>query len=271
MTLRRAIVWSLFWVMSAIAFAGLLAVWRGPSAAQLFLAGYAVEKALSIDNLMVFAAIFAYFHVPLSQQPKILYLGFIGAAMFRLLFLATGTALMNLHPAVGAAFGAVVIGTGIQMLRAGGDDDDDATDYEAKWFVRLARKVSTTPAFICLVAIEISDIIFSFDSMPAVIAITRDPLIVYSAVMFAVLGLRSMYFVLAAIMAMLSRLTWGVVAILFFVGAKLMAKSVGDLVGYAPLADLDFGPAVTLSVVFGCLAAGVVASLTRVPTAPERP
>lgn len=268
MSLRRAIVWSLFWVMSAIAFAGLLTVWRGPSAAQFFLAGYAVEKALSIDNLMVFAAIFAYFHVPLSGQPKILYLGFIGAALFRLLFLATGTALMNLHPAIGAAFGAVVIGTAIQMLRS--DGSEDATDYEAKWFVRLARKASTTPAFICLVAIEISDIIFSFDSMPAVIAITRDPLIVYSAVMFAVLGLRSMYFVLAAMMAMLSRLSWGVVAILFFVGAKLLAKSLGDLVGYAPLADLDFGPAVTLGVVFGCLAAGVVASLTRAPAAPER-
>lgn len=259
MTLRRAIVWSIFWVMCSIAFAGLLMAWRGPSAAQLFLAGYAVEKALSIDNLMVFAAIFAYFKIPLTAQPKVLYLGFIGAALFRLIFLATGTALMNLHPAIGATFGAIVIATGVQMLHGG--EEDGSTDYEAKWFVRLARKVSTTPAFICLVAIEISDIIFSFDSMPAVIAITRDPVIVYSAVMFAVLGLRSMYFVLAALMPILVRLVWGIVAILFFVGAKLMAHSVGNLVGYAPLAEFDVGPIWTLGVVGACLALGACASI----------
>lgn len=259
MSLRRAIFWSLFWVISAVAFAGCLWMWRGPSAAQLFLAGYVVEKALSIDNLMVFAAIFAYFSVTLTKQSKILYLGFIGAALFRMLFLATGTALMNLHPAIGAMFGAIVIGSGVQMLR--GRDDSTAEDYEAKWFVRLARKFSTSTAFICLVAIEISDIIFSFDSMPAVIAITRDPVIVYSAVMFAVLGLRSMYFVLSALMEMLTRLSWGVVAVLFFVGAKLLAKSVGVLVGFAPLATFDIGPAATALVVFSCLAAGVAASI----------
>lgn len=259
MSLRRAIFWSLFWVASAIAFAGCLLAWRGSGAAQLFLAGYAVEKALSIDNLIAFAGIFAYFSIPLKSQPRVLYLGFIGAALFRLIFLAGGTALMSLHPAISATFGAIVIGTGMQMLT--GSSDETGTNYETKWFVRLARKVSTTPAFICLVAIEISDIVFSFDSMPAVIAITRYPLIVYSSVMFAILGLRSMYFVLAALMAQLSRLFYGVIAILFFVGAKLLAKSVGDLVGYMPLTAFDFGPAVTLGVVFICLAAGVIASI----------
>lgn len=259
MSLRRAIFWSLFWVASAFAFAGYLWFHMGPSAAQLFLAGYAVEKALSIDNLMVFAAIFAYFRITQNQQPKILYLGFIGAAVFRQVFLATGAALMRLHPAISATFGAIVIGTGVQMLLGG--EDGAAEDYEAKWFVKLARKFSTSPAIICLIAIEISDIMFSFDSMPAVIAITRDPVIVYSAVMFAVLGLRSMYFVLAALMQILSRLSWGVVAILFFVGAKLMAKSVGELVGYGPLAEFDAGPTVTTAIILFCLAAGIGASI----------
>lgn len=266
MTLRRAIFWSVFWVSAALAFAGGLYLWRGPDAAQLFLAGYVVEKSLSIDNLMVFAAIFAYFSIPLLQQPKILYLGFIGAALFRLLFLATGTALMNLHPAIGATFGIIVIATGVQMLTGG--NGESAEDYEAKWFVKAAKCLSTTPAFVCLVAIEISDIIFSFDSMPAVIAITRDPVIVYSAVMFAVLGLRSMYFVLAALMSILARLSWGVVAVLFFVGAKLTARSVGELVDYAPLAKFDLGPAATVSIVIGALALAVIASIIW-PAAPE--
>lgn len=267
MSLRRAIGWSIFWIMLSFTFALGLSVWRSQSAAQLFLAGYVMEKALSIDNLMVFAAIFAYFRISPETQIKILYLGFFGAALFRFLFLASGVALMGLHPAIGATFAAIVFGTAVQMLCGG--DNDDASNYEAKWFVRLARKVSTTPAFICLIAIECSDIIFSFDSMPAVIAITRDPLIVYSAVMFAVLGLRSMYFLLAALMERLSRLNLGVVAILFFVSAKLMARSVSELVGYAPLARLDIGPAWTLTVVAACLAIGIIASILFPATASQ--
>lgn len=267
MNLRRAIIWSLFWVLSALAFAGLLVTWRGPGAAQLFLAGYVVEKSLSIDNLIVFAAIFSYFQIPLNGQPKILYLGFIGAALFRLVFLATGAGLMTLHPAVGATFGAIVIGTAVQMLNGG--NDDSKNDYQAKWFVKLAKKISTTPAFLCLVAIEVSDIIFSFDSMPAVLAITADPLIVYSAVIFAILGLRSMYFVLAALMTILSRLTWGVVMILFFIGTKLTAKSIGEMAGTDALSVFNVGPTTTLWVVFICLAFGVIASILWPENKPE--
>lgn len=259
MTLRRAILWSVSWVICSFAFAGFLLVWRGPDAAQIFLAGYGVEKALSLDNLMVFAAIFAYFKIPIGSQPGVLYLGFLGAALFRFLFLTTGAVLMNLHPAIGATFGAIVIGTGISMLI--GSDGGSSENYESKWFVKLARKISTTPVFLCLVAIEISDIIFSFDSMPAVIAITKDPLIVYSSVMFAVLGLRSMYFVLIGLMPILTRLVWGIVAILFFVGGTLMARSAGDLVGYAPLSSIGGTPALTLGIVITCLALGAIASI----------
>jgi len=264
MSLRRAILWSAFWVTCAFAFAGILASWRGIGAAQLFLAGYLIEKSLSVDNLMVFAAIFTYFGIATTAQPRLLYWGFFGAAIFRLVFLVAGTALMNLHPAVGCIFAAIVFALAVQMLR-GGDDDAEPTDYEAKWFVKLARKLSTTPAFVCLVAIEISDIIFSFDSLPAVIAVTRDPVIVYAAVIFAILGLRSMYFVLVAMMAQLNRLAWGVCGVLFFISAKLMAGSLAEWTGYAPLHALELGPTPSLLIVVGFLTFGVIASIAQPP------
>lgn len=258
MSLRRAVSWSIFWLASALAFAGLLAFWRGSGAASLFIAGYVLEKSLSVDNLMVFSAIFAYFRIPRPDQPRILYWGFAGAVVMRFLFLFGGASLMNLHPAVGAIFGGLVIWSGFKMLSMSEAEAD--TDFDAKWFVRAARKLSTTPAMICLVAIEISDLMFSFDSMPAVIAVVRDPLIVYSAVIFAVLGLRALYFVLDALMARLTRLSWGVIAVLFFVGAKLLGRSLADMTGIEAFAALDVGPMTNLAVVVGCLSAAIMAS-----------
>lgn len=261
MTLRRAVCWSLFWICCAFAFAGLLASWRGIGAASLFIAAYVLEKSLSIDNLMVFSAIFAYFGIARQQQPWILYWGFVGAVVMRFLFLVSGSALINLHPVVGLTFGAFVIWSGFKMLSMSEGEPD--TDFDAKWFVRLARRLSTTPAIICLVAVEISDLMFSFDSMPAVLAVTRDPVIVYSAVIFAVLGLRSMYFVLDALLVHLTRLSWGVIGVLFFVGAKLLGRSLAELTSITAFDALDVSAMANLAVVLSLLGFGIIASLVK--------
>jgi tellurite resistance protein TerC len=266
MSLRRAVCWSLFWICSALAFAGLLAFWRGSGAASLFIAAYVLEKSLSVDNLMVFSAIFAYFGIARQQQPWILYWGFVGAVVLRFVFLVGGAALLGTHPIVGAIFGALVIWSGYKMLSMSEGEPD--TDYDAKWFVRLARRFSTTPAIICLIAIEISDLIFAFDSMPAVLAVTQDPLIVYSSVMFAVLGLRSLYFVLDALLAYLTRLSWGVIAVLFFVGAKLLGRSLAEMTGVAAFDALHVSATANLWIVMSLLGIGVIASFVKPAQSP---
>jgi tellurite resistance protein TerC len=265
MSLRRAILWSLFWVGAALCFALALSLWNPPGA-QLFLAGYALEKSLSIDNLMVFAAIFAYFGIAPHEQPRILYLGILGVIVLRFIFVALGAgALMLAGPVAGAVFGSLVIWSAVGMLGMGKDGDSDV-DYDAKWFVRLARAVSVTPAFVCLVAIEISDIIFSFDSMPAVISLVQAPIIVYAAVMFAVLGLRSLYFVLIVLMQYLVHLEKAVIALLFFIGTKMLLHSFAALAD-APrlLRAVDLSAGANLIIVLGTLALGVIASLVFKP------
>lgn len=256
MSLARAAFWSCFWVSCSLLFAAGMGFRMGPGAAQLFLASWVLEKALSLDNLMIFSAIFTYFAIPYDQRPGILYLGFIGAIVLRFLFLVTGAEIAQIHPLVGATFGAFVLWTAWKMFSVS-DADQSPEDYEAKWFVRLARRYSTSPAMVCLVAIEISDILFSFDSMPAVIAISKDPWIIYPAVLFAVLGLRSMYFVLDALMRYLSRLGMAVTAILAVIGLKLIASSVGQQFGF----DGEVGPTYSVGIIVGLLAFGVLASI----------
>lgn len=259
MSLKRAIAWSMFWVGAALAFAAALAVTRDAATAQLFLTGYVLEESLSVDNLMVFTAIFAYFRIPAAQQPMILRWGIIGAVVFRFVFVMLGAGVLLLvGPWAGIVFGVIVLWSAVKMLTM--SEGDDGTDYEAKWFVKLARRFSTTPWFICLVAIEISDIIFAFDSMPAVLSVVREPLIVYSAVLFAVIGLRSLYFVLEALLAYLKHLGTAVIAVLFFVGAKMLANSVAELTGIDALNVLHVSPAMNLVIVLGALSLGVAAS-----------
>lgn len=260
MSLGRAISWSVFWIGAALAFALALAVYRGPGDAQLFLAGYVLEKSLSVDNLIVFVAIFSYFRIVPAQQPRILNLGIIGAVVLRAVFVALGSGLLVLAgPYTSFNFGLIVIWSAVKMLRSGGDDE--TVEYEAQWFVRLARKLHTAPAFLCLVAIEISDIIFSFDSVPAVIALVQDPLIVYASVMFAVLGLRSLYFVLNALLRYLAYLGHAVIAILFFVGVKLCLHAVSELTSTSAFDALNVSPATNLAIVLGLLSLGVIASV----------
>lgn len=294
-SLYQATHWSIFWIAVSLAFAGYLWVVHGKKAASLFVAGYALEKVLSIDNLFVFMAIFAWFKVPDALRHRVLYWGIAGAIVFRLVFVAIGTGLLSLGPWVELAFSAIVAWTAVMMLR-GSDSDEKETDYSRhiayravhrffpvwpalrgnRFFVRrsaldiecrsaenagirLAGKGAwvATPLFLCVVVAEVSDVLFAFDSVPAVIAVSKDPLIVYSAMLFAILGLRTMYFVLEALKRYLVHLEKAVVALLFFIAAKLVLNATDQLLGHG----YQFEPAMSLYVVLTVLAIGIGASV----------
>ena len=309
MSLKSAALWSVFWIAVSLAFGGYLWFHHGSETASLFITGYALEKVLSVDNLFVMMAIFAWFKVPEGYRHRVLYWGIIGAIVFRMVFVAIGTGLLALGPYVELVFAAVVGWTGIIMLRR--DEEEEANeDYSEhlayRWVhrffpvwprlyghnfflhghelteacrqnpdVRLesagedlkhpeqnhpqpAKKgaLVATPLFLCLAIIEISDVMFAFDSVPAVIAVSKEPLIVYSAMMFAILGLRPMYFVLEALRGYLVHLEKAVVALLFFIAAKLALSASAHLFQHG----YEISPNASLAVVLAVLALGVAAS-----------
>ncbi|MEI6415591.1 MAG: TerC/Alx family metal homeostasis membrane protein, partial [Pseudomonadota bacterium] len=283
--------WSGLWIGLALAFYAYLWVRFDKQWADLYLAGYALEKSLSVDNLMVFMAIFASFGIKGALQHRILYLGIIGALVFRAVFVLVGTSLFLATPWVGFVFGALVAWSAIQMLKGSGGDDDDIEDYAEHWSVRAVGRLIpiytklhldrlflthkellinglsdsvtrkgpfySTPAFLCLAAIETSDIAFSFDSVPAVISVTQQPLLVYAAMIFAVLGLRSLYFVLSALTRYLVHLEKAVIALLFFIAARMFLQSWNEVIGDT---GIHIPPDTSLLIVLGTLATGVAAS-----------
>jgi tellurite resistance protein TerC len=241
-SLKNAAVWSIIWVAVSFAFAGYLWKEYGIEKSSLFLSGYLLEKSLSVDNLFVFMAIFSSFSIKDAFQHRILYFGILGALILRFIFVAAGTSLLLLGKWVLAFFGILVLWSAWQMYKSGGDDGDEIEDYTDHWSVRIAKKffsvhphrvghnfftrqnnkLHVTPLFLCLVAVEISDVMFAFDSVPAVIAITQEPFLVYTSNIFAILGLRSMYFLLAAAKRYLCHLEKAVIGILVFIGAKML-------------------------------------------------
>jgi tellurite resistance protein TerC len=293
-TVLDASLWSAGWIGLAVAFYAYLWIRFDKQWADLYLAGVALEKSLSVDNLMVFMAIFASFSIKGALQHRILYWGILGALVFRAIFVAVGAGVFQLAPWIGFGFAAIVAWSGWKMLSAGGDDDE-ITDYSQHWSVTLTERIMpifprlhaerffvtravvrelakadpslklakdaaifATPAFLCLMAIETSDVMFSFDSVPAVIAVTQEPMLVYAAMIFAILGLRSLYFVLAALTRYLVHLEKAVIALLFFIAFKLTLQSGEQVFGWN---FLHIGANASLLVVLGTLAAGVVASL----------
>jgi tellurite resistance protein TerC len=294
-SLMKASIWSIFWIAISLAFAGFLYVQHGPEVASLFVTGYALEKVLSVDNLFVFMAIFAWFKVPDGLRHRVLYWGIIGAIVFRGVFVAIGTGLLAFGPWVEIVFAVIVAWTAVMMLRAGGDDDEEE-DYSKHMAYRFAQKLFpvwpklyghnffvtrkvlegelqkpenqgmtlaakgtlfATPLFLCLVVAEVSDILFAFDSVPAVIAVSREPLIVYSAMLFAILGLRTMYFVLEALKRYLVHLEKSVIALLFFIAVKLGLNATDHMFHHGYTIDAN----TSLLIVMVVLAIGVVASL----------
>lgn len=280
-TARNAAIWSAVWVILAFCFAGYIGYEKGGDQAQLFIAGYLLEKSLSVDNLFVIMAIFGSFSIRDDLQHRVLYYGIVGAMIMRLLFVAAGSSLIAVFgPYALAGFGVFVIWTAWKMWQAQNREHTEVEDYSSHWSVRWTQKFvpvhphlsghdffvkgenstgnlvwKATPLFLCLIVVEISDVMFAFDSVPAIIAITHDPFLVYTSNIFAILGLRSMYFLLAAAKRYLRHLEKAVIAILAFIGIKMLLDVVGVV---------HVKPMISLSVVVVLLAAGILASLIPV-------
>jgi len=243
-SVKESLIWTVVWIVLALAFAAFvyyryetLSPGRGTGAMLEFLTGYLIEKSLSIDNIFVFLLIFAYFKVPDIRQHGVLFWGIIGALIFRAIFIALGAFLIARFHAVLYLFGAFLIFTGIKMAWAKDKEIHPeknpvlrifrrimavTPDYDGKrFFVRRAGKLAATPLFVVLLLVETSDIIFAVDSIPAIFAVTSDPYIVFTANVFAILGLRSLYFALAGVMRLFHHLHYGLSIILVFVGAKM--------------------------------------------------
>lgn len=265
-SLREAGVWSAVWVSLALVFnAGIYVFW-GSGPALEFLAGYLIEKSLSMDNVFVFAMIFAYFAVPKAYQHRVLFWGVLGALVMRAILIGVGSYLVAQFQWILILFGAFLIYTGIRMARqkAHGVDPErhplvrllkrvmPVTDgYRgAKFFVRENGVRFATPLLVVLVMVEASDLMFAIDSVPAIFAVTREPFLVYTSNVLAILGLRSLYFLLAGVIDRFRYLKLGLATLLVFVGVKMVA-----LEWY----KIPIG--VSLAVIVGILSASVAASL----------
>jgi len=265
-SMKEALIWSGVWIGLALIFNLILYFWRGPEVGLQFLTGYLIEKSLSIDNIFVFVLLFSYFSVPSKYQHKVLFWGIIGALIMRAIFIAAGTALLEKFHWIIYIFGAFLVFTGIRMaMNQGTKVDPDknpvvklfkklfpvTNEYlGSKFWIREAGKWVATPLFVVLILVEVTDLIFAVDSIPAILAITKDPFIVYTSNVFAILGLRSLYFALAGLMHLFRYLHYGLAAILVFVGGKMLLTDVYKI----PVG-------ISLSVIVLILAASVIPSL----------
>ncbi len=237
-SLREAAVWSAIWVSLGLGFGVLVWNLYGAQAGGEYFAGYLIEKSLAVDNVFVFALIFSYFAVPRAYQHRVLFYGVIGALVFRALFIAGGAALLDRFHWILYVFGAFLLYTGWKMFRHRNEHMDlegnpalrlvrrlvPATEeyHGDKFWVRRAGRWVATPLFVVLVLVEVSDIIFAVDSIPAIFAVTQEPFLVFTSNAFAILGLRAMYFLLADLMHRFVYLKAGLAAVLLLVGAKMM-------------------------------------------------
>jgi tellurite resistance protein TerC len=266
-TVREAAIWSAIWVGLALAFGGVIWMWMGPQAGGQYLAGYLIEKSLSIDNVFVFALIFAAFAVPDRYQHRILFWGVLGALVFRAFFIAAGITLLERFHWTLYVFGAFLVITGIRMAIARDRHVDPSrnpvlramrrvipmTDGydDQRLVVRRAGRLMATPLLAVLVVIETTDIIFAVDSIPAILAVTTTPFLVFTSNAFAILGLRALYFLLAGMIDRFRYLKVGLAAVLVFVGAKML------------LADVIHIPiGLSLAVIAGMIGLSVATSMT---------
>jgi tellurite resistance protein TerC len=237
---REATVWSAFWVILSLSLNAGLYFWRGQEDALQFLTAYVLEKSLSTDNVFVFAVIFSYTAVAAQYQHKVLFWGVLGALVARGLFILTGTTLVRHFHWVLYIFGVFLFFTGANLLRKGRREFDPVRSpvlrlarklfpiterFEgARFFVQCGGQVFATPLFLVLLMVETSDVLFAVDSIPAIFAVTEDPFIIYTSNVCAILGLRSLYFLLAGVMARFRYLGVGLSVVLMFVGAKMLGS-----------------------------------------------
>ena len=281
-TVREAGAWTAVWVSLALLFNVGLYVVAGPQAGLEFLTGYLIEYSLSVDNIFVFVLIFSAFSVPPKYQHRVLFWGILGALVMRGAMIALGVVLISRFHWIIYGFGAFLVFAGIRMFFS---DEEDTVDLEnnivlrfvrrlfpvtdgyreQKFTVREAGRRMITPLFLVLILIEVTDVIFAVDSIPAIFAITQDPFIVYTSNIFAILGLRSLYFLLAGIIDRFVYLRYGLAVVLTFVGVKML------------LVDVFHIPTiVSLGVIVGTLAVSIIASLmssrrVETPDIPEAP
>jgi tellurite resistance protein TerC len=265
---RRAAAWSVAWTLLGIAFAGFLWWWQGRAPAEEYLAGFLIEKSLSIDNLFVFALIFGYFAVPAAYQRRVIYWGIAGAIVLRAVFILTGAALLDAFHYTIYVFGGFLVITGIRMARHANVEIDPSRNpvlkllgrllpitsayHEDRIVVRERGRWVATPMLAALVLVATFDVVFAVDSIPAIFAITRDVFIVYAANAFSLLGLAALYFVLAGAIDRFRYLNLGLAAVLVFVGLKMTLSDVYEIPVY-----------LSLIVVVGALTAAVLASILR--------
>jgi tellurite resistance protein TerC len=236
-SLREAAAWTVVWVSLAMIFNAGIWYWLGPTKALEFTTGYLIEEALSVDNIFVFLVLFTFFRVPAEHQHRVLFWGILGAVVMRAIFILAGAALLARFHWIIYVFGVVLVVTGLKLLLQREADVDPeknvvlrlfrrlvptVPDYHGqRFFVRRNGRRYATPLLAVLVAVETTDLIFAVDSIPAVFAVTRDPFIVYTSNIFAILGLRAMYFLLAGVMDRFAYLKPGLALVLIFVGVKM--------------------------------------------------
>ena len=270
-SVKEALTWTLVWLALSLGFSGWL--YAGDHAQGLaFLTAYAVEQSLSLDNIFVFIMIFTYFRVPRKFQHKILFWGIVSAIVFRLICIYGGVALITRFHWLTYVMGAFLIFTGAKMLlRKEASDDEPDFDPGKNWLVKAAKRMLPftdnanedallirennrwvgTPLLVVLLVIEASDLMFATDSIPAVLSISRDPLIAYTSNIFAIMGLRSMYFLLSAMMARFHYLPYGISIILIFVGIKMLLSAF----------HIEIAIGMTLGVVVGLIGLSVLLSV----------
>lgn len=276
LSLREASAWVFVWVSLGLSFGALVFVTRGPVSGTEYLTGYLLEYSLSMDNVFVFAMLFAYFGVPPENRHRLLYWGVMGAIVFRAIFIVGGTLLLDTFHFLIYALGALLVVTGLKMAVAKGELGDPRNSRVVKvvrrlmpvtdgyrgnaFVVREHGRLMATPMLVALAVVETSDIMFAIDSVPAVFAITTDTFIVFTSNAFAILGLRSLYFLLAGLIDRFRYLKLGLGAILVFAGAKML------------LSDVYHLPAlVSLGVILAILLISIVASLIATRGQPAHP
>ncbi len=268
-TFREAVAWTIAWVTLAMLFN--FGIWHfmGPQKALEFTTGYIIEYSLSVDNIFVFAMLFSYFAVPATYQHRVLFWGILGALVMRAIMIVAGTVLITKFSWIIYLFGAFLILTGLKMIFKKEEEMHPERNPVVRWFKKLMPVTSdyrgdkffvrenglryATPLFVVLLLVEVSDVIFAVDSIPAIFAVTKDPFIVYTSNVFAILGLRSLYFALAGVLDKFHYLKIGLGAVLSFVGVKM-------LLGHTPW---KIDTLVSLAVIVGVLAVSVIVSLLR--------
>jgi len=259
---RRAVVWSVVWVAAALAFGVFVGLYFGAETAEQYFAAYLLEKSLSVDNLFLFLVVFTALGIPASEQRRVLTWGIIGALVTRGVFIALGAAVLHRWHEVTYVFGAILVVTALKMLR----ESDDKPNRLLPWLernlpwtseraghnfiVRRAGRWVGTPLLVALITIELTDVVFALDSIPAAFAVSEEPFVIYSSNVFAVLGLRALYVVLVGAIANLKYLRHGLAAVLAFAGAKMLVS-----------AWFVVTPIVSVAVIAAMIGASVVASV----------